>query len=91
MRRGEWGLEKGGLKKNTRETEWTLREGKHSDSGRKSERCEEQEVYLGTSSIEPPIVGNPKAHETNRLWAQIGDEPNGLVFWVPYIYIYIFS
>ena len=38
-----------------------------SDTVRKSEMCEEIEAYLGLSSIGPPIVGNPKAHKTNRL------------------------
>ena len=38
-----------------------------SDSVRKRESLEEIEVYLGMPSIEPPTVGNPKAHKTNRL------------------------
>ena len=38
-----------------------------SDSVRKREKLEEIGVYLGWPSIEPPTVGNPKAHKTNRL------------------------
>ena len=49
---------------------------------RKSERCEEIEAYLGLSSIGPLTVGNPKAHKTNRLWAQIGAKPNSFIVWV---------
>ena len=38
-----------------------------SDSVRKRERHKEIEVYLGLLSIGLPIVGNLKAHKTNRL------------------------
>ena len=34
---------------------------------RERERLEEIELYLGLLSIRPPIVGNTKAHQTNKL------------------------
>ena len=36
----------------------------------------EIKAYSGLPSIEPPTVGNPKAHKTNRLWAQVEVKPN---------------
>ena len=38
-----------------------------SDSVRKREILGEIGVYLGMLSIEPPTVGNSKAHKINRL------------------------
>ena len=38
-----------------------------SDFVRKRERLREIGVYLSMPSIEPPTVGNTKAHKTNRL------------------------
>ena len=61
---------KGGWKKDWKRTQGKQNErseGKKSDTVRKSERCEEQEVYQGLPSIGPPTVGNPKTHETNKL------------------------
>ena len=49
---------------------------------RERERLEEIELYLGLLSIRPPIVGNTKAHQTNRLWAQVEVRPNSLIIWV---------
>ena len=77
--------------KTTRKIEWTLRESKRVILWGRV-KGEEIEVYLGLPSIGPPTVGNPKAHKTNRLWAQIGFKPNSLIFWVPidfYSYLWI--
>ena len=53
-----------------------------SDSVRNRGRREETEVYLGLPSIGPPTVGNPNAHKTNRLGAQVEVKPNSHIFWV---------
>ena len=55
---------------------------KRNDPVRERERLEEIELYLGLPSIGPPIVGNTKAHQTNRLWAQVEVRPNSLIFLV---------
>ena len=55
------------LDKVLREESKHLEREQRSKSVRKREKLEEIEGYLGLPSIEPPTLGNSKAHETNRL------------------------